>query len=100
MTVRGIFVAQTGYLGRNYYTTSGSHEVPSAYDSYVNQTLLTTIGTVVSNGRIGTKWTCSGGFCSGCNNRVDTYDRLLAFSPPPFTPSSSPDFKLVLWREQ
>ena len=74
--------------------------MPSAYDSYVNQTLLTTIGTVVSNGRIGTKWTCSGVFCSGYNNRVDTYDRLLAFSPPPFTPSSSPDFKLVLWREQ
>lgn len=100
MTVRGVFVAQTGYLGRNYYTSSGTHAVPSAYTSFVTQSQLTTIGTVVSNGRIGTKWTCSGSFCSGYADRVDTYDRLLAFSPPAFTPASSPDYKLVLWREQ
>lgn len=100
MTVRGVFVAQSGYFGRNYYTTSGDHDVPSAYDSYVQQSLLTTIGTVVSNGRIGTQWTCSGTFCSGYGQRVDTYDRLLAFNPPPFTPAASPDYKFVLWREQ
>ncbi|MFZ2886438.1 MAG: hypothetical protein WA021_01315 [Minisyncoccia bacterium] len=100
LTVRGIFVAQSGYFGRNYYTTSGEHDVPSAYDSYVQQGTMTTIGTVVSNGRIGTRWTCSGAFCSGYSARVDTYDRLLAFSPPPFTPASSVDYKLVLWREQ
>ncbi len=100
MTVRGVFVAQSGYFGRSYYTTSGSHDVPSSYDSYVQQSLLTTIGTVVSNGRVGTKWTCSGSFCSGYANRVDTYDRLLAFHPPPFTPAASPDYTLVLWREE
>jgi hypothetical protein len=100
MTVRGVFVAQSGYFGRNYYTTSGDHDVPSSYDSYVQQSLLTTIGTVVSNGRIGTQWTCSGVYCSGYAQRVDTYDRLLAFSPPPFTPAASPDYKFVLWREQ
>jgi len=100
MTIRGVFVAQSGYFGRNYYTTSGSHAVPSAYTSYVMQTQLTTIGTVVSNGRVGTRWTCSNNFCSGYNSRIDTYDRLLAFSPPPFTPAASVDYKLVLWREQ
>ena len=100
MTVRGIFVAQSGYLGRNYYTSSGSHAVPAAYTSYVLRSQLTTIGTVVSNGRIGTRWTCGGTFCSGYAQRVDTYDRLLAFSPPAFTPSASVDYKLVLWREQ
>ncbi|HWO07463.1 MAG TPA: hypothetical protein VNM40_02670 [Candidatus Paceibacterota bacterium] len=100
LTVRGIFVAQSGYFGRNYYTTSGDHDVPSSYDSYVQQGTMTTIGTVVSNGRIGTRWTCGGNFCSGYNNRIDTYDRLLAFSPPPFTPASSVDYTFVLWREQ
>jgi len=100
LTVRGVFVAQSGYFGRNYYTTSGDHDVPSAYDSYVQQNTMTTIGTVVSNGRIGTRWTCGGSFCSGYSARVDTYDRLLAFSPSPFTPAASPDYKLVLWREQ
>jgi hypothetical protein len=100
MTVRGIFVAQTGYLGRNYYTTSGSNDVPSAYDSYVTQSSLTTVGSVVSNGRIGTKWSCGGVFCSGYSSRTDTYDRLLAFDPPPFTPAASQDHKYVIWREQ
>lgn len=100
MTVRGVFVAQSGYFGRNYYTTSGSHAVPGAYSSYVQQSQLTTIGTVVSNGRIGTQWTCGGTYCSGYAQRVDTYDRLLAFNPPAFTPAASPDYKYVLWREQ
>ncbi len=100
MTVRGIFVAQSGYFGRNYYAETGNNAVPSAYTSYVKQTQLTTIGTVVSNGRIGTQWTCSGTYCSGFAQRIDTYDRLLAFSPPAFTPSASVDYKLVLWREQ
>ena len=100
MTVRGIFVAQSGYLGRNYYESGGSHGVPSAYNSYVTRASLSTIGTVVSNGRVGTKWTCGNSFCSGYSTRIDSYDRILAFAPPPFTPSSSPDYKLNLWREQ
>lgn len=100
MTIRGVFVAQSGYFGRNYYEVGGSNGVPSSYNSYVQQSQLTTIGTVVSNQRIGTQWTCGGNFCSGYAQRVDTYDRLLAFSPPAFTPASSVDYKLVLWREQ
>jgi len=100
MTVRGVFVAQSGYLGRNYYTTSGSRDVPSQYDSYVMQSSLTTIGSVVSNGRVGTKWSCGGNFCSGYSNRTDTYDRLLAFLPPAFTPAATQDHKFVIWREQ
>lgn len=100
MTIRGIFVAQNGYFGRNYYETNGSHGVPAQYNAYVTRNLLTTIGSVVSNGRIGTQWSCGGSFCSGYGVRTDTYDRLLAFDPPPFTPAASPDYKLVLWREQ
>jgi hypothetical protein len=102
MTVRGVYVAQSGNFGRSYYTTSGEHDVPETYNSYVLLQTMTTIGTVVSNGRIGTKWVCGNPsvYCSGFENRVDTYDRLLAFSPPPFTPASSPDYELVLWREE
>ena len=102
MTIRGIFVAQGGWVGRNYYTTSGSNDVPSAYDSYVQQSTLTTNGSVISNLRVGTKWLCGspGTYCSGYEDRIDNYDRILAFSPPPFTPTASPDYKFVLWREQ
>lgn len=100
MTIRGIFVAQNGYVGRNYYTTSGSNDVPSQYDSYVIQASLTTIGSVISNNRVGTQWSSGGTMVSGYQTRTDTYDRLLAFDPPPFTPAASPDYKLVLWREQ
>ena len=100
MTIRGVFVAQSGYFGRNYYTTSGDHDVPSAYDSYVQQSQLITIGTVVSNQRVGTQWNCGGSFCSGYAQRTDTYDRLLAFNPPAFTPAASVDYKYVLWREE
>ena len=100
MTVRGVFVAQNGYVGRNYYQQGGSRGVPSSYNSYVQQSSLTTIGSVISNNRVGTQWSCGGTFCSGYENRIDTYDRLLAFDPPPFTPAASPDYKLVLWREQ
>ncbi|TSC86942.1 MAG: hypothetical protein G01um10148_47 [Parcubacteria group bacterium Gr01-1014_8] len=102
MTIRGIFVAQGGLFGRNYYTTSGSNQVPSAYDGYVQQSQLTTNGSVISNKRVGTKWLCGspGVYCSGYNLRIDNYDRILAFAPPPFTPSASADYKFVLWREQ
>jgi hypothetical protein len=100
MEIHGIFSAHSGYYGRNYYTTSGSNEVPSAYDSYVMQTQLTTAGTIVSSGRTGTKWTSGGTFVSGYGTRVDAYDQLQATNPPPFTPFASPDHSFVLWREQ
>lgn len=100
MEIHGIFSAHSGYYGRNHYSTSGTYEVPSAYDSYVQQTQLTTAGTIVSAGRTGTKWTSSGTFVSGYNTRVDAYDQLQATNPPPFTPSASPDYGFVLWREQ
>jgi len=87
MTMRGIFIAQKGSFGRNYYegNTRGT---------------LTIHGSIVSQGRVGTRWTCGGVFCSGYSNRVNAYDRLLAFDPPPFTPPASPDEKFILWREE
>lgn len=99
MELHGIFIAQKGRYGRNYYTDSGSNEVPSQYDPYVMQGTLTTTGSIVSNGRTGTQWSCGGSFCSGYQNRIDSYDGLLASDPPPFTPYTSTDYKFVEWQE-
>ncbi|HEX9608590.1 MAG TPA: hypothetical protein VGA06_00025 [Candidatus Paceibacterota bacterium] len=100
MTLRGILIAQNGRFGRNHYTTSGSNDVPSQYDSYVKQGTLTITGTIVSNGRVGTRWTSGGTFVSGYNDRLNYYDRNLAAEPPPLTPFVSSDFTFIEWREE
>lgn len=103
MTVHGIFVAQSGWYGRNFYTadsaTYGSYAVPAAYASYPTRTRLTTNGTVVSNMRTGTSWGSGGVTTSGYLTRVDAYDELQAIAPPPFTPAVSTDYGFRLWRE-
>ena len=103
MNIRGIFVALTGYFGRNYYTTSGDHKVPTSpvdYSPYVKQSTLNKFGTVVSTLRPATRWTTAGVFTSGYDVGGTWYDRVLAFSPPPFTPTVSTDYKFTLWREE
>jgi len=97
LELHGIFIAQSGHYGRDYFSTS---DLSSQFDPYVIQDELWTIGTVVSNGRTGTKWSCSGSFCSGYEDRFDYYDQQLAFSPPPFTPIASQDYQFALWREE
>ncbi len=97
MEIHGIFIAQSGHYGRDYFSIN---DTPTSLDGYVSQTRLTTIGTVVSNGRTGTSWICGGIFCSGFQTRYDYYDQLVAFSPPPFTPSSSSDYEFSLWKEE
>ena len=99
MELNGIFMAQNGHFGRNHYTTSGSRDVPSAYNSYVTRNLLDMNGTIVSNGRVGTKWSSGGTFVSGYENRTNTYDRDLATSPPPLTPYVSDDYTFIEWQE-
>lgn len=91
MEINGIFVAQNGHFGRNHYTVS-TH----GGDRYRNS--LTVHGTVVSNGRVGTKWNC-GGWCSGFDTRYNSYDRDLVEDPPPLTPNTSDDYKFIEWRE-
>ncbi len=106
MTVQGIFIAQKGKFGRNHYCRSecdsshqGNEGLSSNLDPFVTRSVLYTNGTVVSNGRIGTKWTSGGSFISGYAQRYDSYDRDLATNPPPFTPVTSDDFKFVEWRD-
>lgn len=104
MFISGIFIAQTGWFGRKHFSTYYSNSATTvnisnslSQDIYKNS--LTTTGTVVSNGRVGTKWTCSGVYCSGFNYRYDYYDRGLAIDPPPLTPKTSDNYQFIEWRE-
>ncbi len=99
LSVHGIFIAQGGYFGRNHYTSSGAYSVPSAYSSYIKRTQMNIFGSVVSKGRVGTKWTSGGTWISGYGLRVDTYDRYLAKDPPPMTPVISPEYQMTQWSE-
>ncbi len=98
MTLNGVFFAQKGAYGRNWYEDGGNCSTCSTvdpYDSYKEQNSLTTNGTVVSKLRTGTQW----GTTQGFENRYDNYDRNAAESPPAMTPFTSQDFRFVEWRE-
>lgn len=92
MTLNGVFVAQGGAFGRNYYGCPSSYEPRGT---------LTIHGTTVSNQRTGTKWAggCPNGD-AGYQTRTDTYDQTLASDPPPFTPTISTDYQFIDWREK
>lgn len=93
LDLQGIFIAQEGNFGRNYYTCE-------SVGSYNIRDTLTMMGSIISNGRVGTKWGSSTGcYGSGYQNRINNYDRNLATDPPAFTPVASPDYQFVEWRE-
>lgn len=99
MTLSGIFIAQNGRFGRNHYQTTGTQDVESAHDAYVRRDSLTMHGTIVSNGRVGTKWTSGSTFLSGFETRHNSYDRDLVADPPPLTPETSDTYQFIEWRE-
>ncbi len=106
MTLKGIFVAQQGRFGRNHYCTdecagshSGNEGVSNALDPYVIQSSLSVYGTIVSNGREGTKWMSGSTQLSGYTTRTNAYDRELVSNPPPMTPYTSATYKFIEWRE-
>ncbi len=105
MTLNGIFVAQNGRFGRNHYctndcsATAGDQGLSNALDPYVSRSSLTVNGTIVSNGREGTKWTSGGVFQSGFQTRANSYDRDLVADPPPLTPEVSDTYRFIEWRE-
>lgn len=95
MTLDGIFVAQGGAFGRNYYSCN-------SYPSYSQKGTLTILGSTISDKRTGTQWSgsaCGKSYSSGYATRVDSFDRNLANNPPPFTPALSSDFKFVEWQQ-
>jgi hypothetical protein len=86
MELYGIFIAQKGHFGRNLY--------------YWNiKSKLEITGAIVSNGRVGTKWSSGSFVISGYLKRENYIDSNLIYNPPPFVPYAESDFKILRWRE-
>lgn len=98
MTLDGIFIAQGGAFGRNYYYYPSG----GCNGTYEPRGTLTILGTTVSNLRTGTAWEngCPGGQNAGYRTRIDAFDRNLSTDPPPFTPVTSTQWQFVDWRQQ
>lgn len=87
MELYGIFsTGISGHFGRNYYENN-------IKDS------LTIYGSVISSGRVGTRWTSGNQMVSGYNQRETYYDQAQVNDPPPFIGHISPDYKIVSWKE-
>lgn len=86
MELRGIFIAQKGRFSRNHYPNNFRDK-------------LEIFGSIVSNGRVGTKWVSGSQMISGYFKRESYFDSNLIYNAPPFTPNISPDFKIINWRE-
>lgn len=107
MVLNGIFIAQNGRYGRNFYCNSTAYctaaqLLPNAAPNLRAFTIRnseTHNGTVVSNGRVGTQWTNSGNTVSGFRDRYTSYDRNLVESPPPFIPETSDVYEYSDWRD-
>jgi len=93
MILRGVFVAQKGHFGREHYSCGN-------YWPECKRDELIMYGSVVSNGRVGTKWTYYGGtWASGYNQRKNYFDAKLSRDPPPLLPYVSKELKLISWEE-
>ncbi len=92
MDLYGVFIAQTGRFGRNYYS-------PWQYPQYAKKERLVIYGSIISNGRVGTKWTSGGSWVSGYGERQNFYDSELSADPPPFLPCLSDEFGFIKWHE-
>lgn len=96
LELNGIFVAQTGHFGRNYYNTS----MPNAWEEYILRNSITLNGTIVSNNRAAYNWvTSSGVTVSGFQSSDSSYDAGQVFNPPPYTPITSDVYSFFNWRQ-
>ncbi len=119
LTVNGIFLAINGKFGRwHYVENSGWYRTYSGGSySYVSESGVGTAqllgsfvvnGTAVSQERTGSHWNAwvyrdGDGWSkqeSGFISRTNSYERVQAFDPPPFTPEASTVFYLLNWREK
>ncbi len=93
LDLQGVFIAQTGFFGRNHYPHTW-------YPNYARKEKLRIFGTIVSNGRVGTKWSSGGAWVSGYRQRETIFNPILTFNPPPFIPSTSEEFRFKGWEEK
>ncbi|MEA3293057.1 MAG: hypothetical protein U9P88_01110 [Patescibacteria group bacterium] len=92
MTLDGVYIAQYGNFGRNYYS-------PYSYPAYAKKNQLQIYGSIVSNGRVGTSWSSGGVWVSGYSDRKNIFNPDMTINPPPFLPTISSDFDLMEWEE-
>lgn len=96
MELNGIFVAQNGHFGRNYYDTS----MPNAWEVYIKRNSLSINGTVVSYNRAGNSYYNGfGTLLSGFYNRSTSYDASQVLDSPPYTPRTSDVYSFFNWRQ-
>lgn len=106
MTAHGIYIAQNGRFGRNYYcvsdcsNTNGNQGLPGTLDEYVTRNSLTRLGSVISNQRSGTSWTSGTVVESGFLDRYTSFDRNQIDDPPPLTPTTNDVYELQDWRQE
>jgi len=56
-------------------------------------------GSVISNGRVGTKWTSGTTWVSGFEKRENIYDPQQSYNPPSFLPAISEEHIFKEWEE-
>jgi hypothetical protein len=103
LTLDGIFVAQSGAFGRNWY-----YDCYTGSSGYQYRGTLSMLGTIVSAKRQNNYWTWTGG-CSGTQGRWSGYpdstwtfvfDRQNSTNPPPFTPFTSTQWQFIDWQQK
>ena len=86
MELRGIFIAQKGHFGRNHYSGSIKES-------------LEIHGSIISKGRVGTRWSSGSVTVSGYLKRENYIDSNLVHDPPSFVPHTSSEFEIINWEE-
>lgn len=92
LELHGIYIAQTGHFGRNHYDCDW-------YSPECKRDSLEIFGSIISNGRVGTKWSSGGSWISGFNQRENIYDPQQSFDPPPFLLNTSEEYQFKEWEE-
>ena len=91
LNIYGIFIAQNGRFGMNLYR--------NLHASLKLKGTLRIYGSIVSNGRVGTSWVSGSTIVGGFSSREAYSDQNLIYSPPPFVPYITSDFKIINWEE-
>ncbi len=86
MELKGIYVAQKGHFGRNHYPGNIREK-------------LEIVGSVISNGRVGTQWISGSVTVSGYRERENYTDTELIYNPPSFVPNIEAEFGIIRWEE-
>lgn len=92
LRIDAALVAQNGRVGRYYYQGPGGGQRCSPYHV---RTLLTSYGSLITNGRYGFAYTDSTGYTT----RTLIYDAALLYGPPPGFPLASDQYELLSWEE-